>query len=378
MALTSLDQIIAAAAAGRQHRADWNKIVGGAAYTAGRVYDLNRLAGYPAARTYGGAARTGVNMFDTDTGGLWHGGNVETVASGYKKALIDAQASGNTATSFPGTLFCVDLLRYYPGINMNTLSAQPLTNNFASFATVTCDANDIVTHNTPRLEWGTRVRFTTTGTLPTGLVVGTDYYVIYWTEGECKLASSYANAVAGTAISITTGTGSGVHTMTTILSRCTSGRGVRAMIVPDGTIGNVAHNIAMAYMNEQSTTGRALGATVAATVSAITPHAYHSGVAANNHWPLPLSGGDAGIQMAETLTFSAAGGSAQTGTLILFRILYDIPLVAQYAQTRVDLTVGPPSLPPIPDGAALGFFLYTGAATAANSGFMGAQRSVWG
>lgn len=378
MSLTSLDQLISAAAAGRQFRADWNKIVGAAAYTAGRVYDLNRLAGYPAARTYSGAALTGVNMFDTDTGGLWHGGNVETVASGYKKALIDAQASGNSGTVFPGTLFGVDLLRYYPGINMNTLALQTFTNNFSSFATVSCAATDIITHNTPRLEQYTRVRFTTTVTLPTGLVAGTDYYVIYWTEGECKLASSYANAVAGTAISITAGTGSGTHTMNTILPRYTSGRGVRAMIVPDGTIGAVAHNISMAYMNEQSTTGRALGATVAATVSAITPHAYHSGTAANNHWPLPLAAGDAGMQMAESITFSAAGGSAQTGTLLLFRMLYDIPLVAQYAQTRVDLSIGPPSLPQIQDGAALGFFFYTGAALAASSGLMGAHRSVWG
>lgn len=378
MSITSLDQAIAAGAAGRQHRIDWNKIVGAAAYTAGRVYDMGRLAGYPAARTYSGAALTGVNMVDTDTGGLWHGGNVETVASAYKKALVDAQASGNSTTVFPGTLFVADYLRYYPGVNMNTLSLQSMTNNFASFATITCDATDVITHNTPRLEWGTRVRFMTTGTLPTGLVVGTDYFVIYWTEGECKLASSYANAVLGTTISITTGTGSGVHTMTTILPRYTSGRGVRAMIIPDGTTGAVAHNIAMAYMNEQSTTGRALGATVAATVSAITPHAYHSGTAANNHFPLPLGGADAGMQMVESVTFSAAGGSVQTGTVILFRPLFDIPLVAQYAQTRVDLSVGPPSFPQLQDGAALNFYWYAGAATAAHSGFSGAMRTIWG
>lgn len=378
MAITTLDQLIAAAAAGRQTRIDWNKITGAAGYTAGRVYDLSRLNGYPVARTYSGTALTGVNMVDTDTGGLWHGGNVETVASAYKKALVDAQASTLSTTGFPGTLIVADYLRYYPGINMNLNTLQSFTNNFASFATVTCDSNDILTHDTPRLEYYTRVRFTTTGTLPTGLSTGTDYYVIYWTEGTCKLASSYANAVAGTAISITSGTGSGTHTMNTILPRSTSGRGVRAMIVPDGTIGANAHNISMAYMNEQGTTGRSLGATVAATVSAITPHAYHSGTAANNYWPLPLGGADAGMQMAESVTFSAAGGSAQTGTLILFKILYDIPLTAQYAQQRVDLSIGPPSLPPIQDGAALNFILAAGANVASSSSFMGAMRSVWG
>ena len=56
---------------------------------------------------------------------------------------------------------------------------------------------------------GTRVRFTTTGTLPAPLAIATDYYVIK-PEGDdtYKLATSLANAQAGTAIDLTTaGTG---------------------------------------------------------------------------------------------------------------------------------------------------------------------------
>lgn len=61
-------------------------------------------------------------------------------------------------------------------------------------------------------ETGDGVRLTTTGTLPTGLSTLTTYYVIRLTESTVKLATTYLNALAGTAIDIT-GAGSGVHTM---------------------------------------------------------------------------------------------------------------------------------------------------------------------
>lgn len=59
---------------------------------------------------------------------------------------------------------------------------------------------------------GAGVFLTTTGTLPTGLAKSTQYYAIYVSDTEIKLASSYANAVAGTDIDIT-GAGSGTHTL---------------------------------------------------------------------------------------------------------------------------------------------------------------------
>lgn len=52
------------------------------------------------------------------------------------------------------------------------------------------------------------VRFTTTGTLPSPLATGTDYYVISSTDGSLQISASYA----GTAVDITT-VGSGVHTI---------------------------------------------------------------------------------------------------------------------------------------------------------------------
>jgi hypothetical protein len=59
---------------------------------------------------------------------------------------------------------------------------------------------------------GLKVAATTAGTLPTGLSA-TDYYVIKVDASTIKLASSAANAIAGTAVNIT-GDGSGTHTLT--------------------------------------------------------------------------------------------------------------------------------------------------------------------
>lgn len=59
---------------------------------------------------------------------------------------------------------------------------------------------------------GTQVTFTTTGTLPAGIATSTTYYLIFQTSTTFQVASTYANAIAGTEIDITD-TGSGTHTV---------------------------------------------------------------------------------------------------------------------------------------------------------------------
>ncbi len=56
------------------------------------------------------------------------------------------------------------------------------------------------------------VQLSTTGTLPSGLATGTDYYVIKVNANSIKLATSRANALAGTAVAFTDA-GSGTHTI---------------------------------------------------------------------------------------------------------------------------------------------------------------------
>lgn len=113
---------------GKFFRNDWNKITGGAAYTAGRWYDFSGLAGSPVANAWPGTALTYVAC-DEATGngtqifGLRHGGNVSTDT---KHALNVAAVTG-VATGVPGVLMLIDMCGYWPGINMNLNTAQNLT-----------------------------------------------------------------------------------------------------------------------------------------------------------------------------------------------------------------------------------------------------------
>ncbi len=61
---------------------------------------------------------------------------------------------------------------------------------------------------------GDKVRVTTTGTLPKPLLALTDYWLIYLTDNTFQLASSLANALAGTAINLL----DDIHTLTPVAS----------------------------------------------------------------------------------------------------------------------------------------------------------------
>lgn len=74
-----------------------------------------------------------------------------------------------------------------------------------------------VASNTDKWLTGMKVRVSTTGVLPTGLVAATDYYVIRDTGTTIKFATTLANALAGTVIDITA-VGSGTHTVTHTLT----------------------------------------------------------------------------------------------------------------------------------------------------------------
>jgi microcystin-dependent protein len=80
------------------------------------------------------------------------------------------------------------------------------------------NTSDIITvQSNTSLYTGRPVLFTTDGVAPTGLVDNTTYYVIRLSATTISLASSLANAVAGTVINITA-TGSGNHTITSSMT----------------------------------------------------------------------------------------------------------------------------------------------------------------
>ncbi len=77
---------------------------------------------------------------------------------------------------------------------------------------MTIAAPCVVTSNEHGLKTGSRISFESTGSLPTGLSAGTNFYAIYVSADTFNVASSYANALAGTKIT-TSGSQSGTHTL---------------------------------------------------------------------------------------------------------------------------------------------------------------------
>jgi hypothetical protein len=289
MAIQSVDNIVSSISAGKTTIQPYNKITGAAAYTAGRWYNTFTLNGTPVAGSYSGTSLNFQQLNDSVAGSMYHGGNVSTDI----KHLLNTELVTSAATGVPSFLMLVDLLGYYPGISMNSATAQTLVNGSA-------------------------------------------------------------------------------------IQRYTTGDGVMAFLEITATAGATAHNVAMSYTDQAGNTGNALGATTACTASAIVPHITHSGTAANNYGPfLPLAAGDRGVRSVQTVTISAASG-AGTAALVLAKPLCTIPLTTVSVATGRDFLFNMPSLPEIEDGACLGYLLYSGAATAASTTFMGTNQFVWG
>lgn len=82
----------------------------------------------------------------------------------------------------------------------------------SSTVTITIAAPGVVSYTSHGLSTGDKVYITTTGALPTGLTASTSYYVVSVDANSFSLATSEANAIAGTKIT-TTGSQSGTHTL---------------------------------------------------------------------------------------------------------------------------------------------------------------------
>jgi hypothetical protein len=122
-----------------------------------------------------------------------------------------------------------------PAVIDFALATGTLTNkrrplSFTAF-TFTAATTDICTKVAHGLETGDGpVRLTTTTTLPAGLALLTDYWFIKIDADTFYLATSLANAYAGTRVDITS-TGTGTHT----LSPSTSKRGIDGLFTYEAT-----------------------------------------------------------------------------------------------------------------------------------------------
>lgn len=376
----SFDQIISSTTeSGREFNVLWNKnMLPTTAATAGQWSFLPRGAGNPGSDTL---YNTGTNLtfqptsFSTSgASGIPTGGDV----SPFYKYITQANAFSAAATTMPAVMVLVDLVGFYRVTSVTTTSAQSLTNTLSAFSTFTADAGtDVCTHTNINLLPFTRVRLTTSGTLPGGLATATDYFVIRVSDTTCQLASSYANAVAGTAINITDA-GTGTHTINTLLPRYTNGAGLQALMwnTNSSALGAATPNLSIGYTNSEQTASRAtptvlpVGNSAAANGTII-----YSGTGAGKYGPfMPRQGADSGIAQIDTTTISVSYVSGEF-SIGLVRPLIVMPMTTVgVASERYLVGRGARR---IYDGANLQWLIYHGAATPVNSSFFGTLEFAW-
>lgn len=381
MGFTSQDDLIAQITAGKYGRVEMAKLTA-PVHTAGGWHLLAGLAGYPPATTFPGTdlvwsstsetVGDGTSVFGPQVGGVPGGAAT--------KHLINLGCSMVAAAGAPWQAKLVDLQGYYrlSTTNVTGTGSRTLVNT----NTFTADAGTNLVTYTNDFKTFTKVRFTTSGTLPAGLSLATDYWLVRQSATTALVASSYANAVAGTTIDITDA-GSGTHTLT-IQMRCPGGVGCQAFFVVQTapTLGG-PNLTASDYTNAAGTSSRAFQGTpsMGAAADAYAARVLHSGNATGRYGPfLPQQGGDTGVSRVNSFTWS--GGTAYTGTgvvaLCIAHPLADIALPVTGMWSERDLVNQLPSLPQIHDGACLAWMLYGTGATTTASPFTAAFDYAYG
>ena len=386
----SNDQIINALSLGQKFDASFGKNFNPTtAAVANEWHMMARGAGNPAADAIfdAGANLTFIPVEDStaSAGALQHGGDVQ--ASGFNKYLLSGHIVTAAATVVPATVVILDVIGYYRKTSVTTITAETTTNTLGRTATFTADdTTDIMSYTglaslPSNLLTGTRVRLTTTTTLPAPLATATDYYLIKMTDGTFKLATSYANAIAGTAINITT-TGTGTHTVSWLLPRYTNGAGVNAIIFnPAATaMGAATPNLSLGYTNSAQTASRATPTVLPiGKTAASNSHILYTGATGTGkyNFMMPLQSGDSGIAEINTIQNSTNYVSG-TYTVALVKEIGRFPLSTLGLASERNFLFEYPSLPRIFDGAALYFALGSGVNTPASSAISGLLTFIYG
>jgi hypothetical protein len=387
----SNDQIISALTAGQTFRSNWGKNFNPtAAAVANEWHTLFRGAGNPPADAIfnAGTALNFQPVKDTTTsaGTMPHGGAVQPT---YYKYLLSGSAVTAAATVVPATFALVDVIGFYRLTAVTTTTAQACVNTITTLGqsdTFTADdSTDICTYSSTanfpsNILVGTKVRLTTTTTLPAGLATATDYYVIKVSDSTFKLATSYANAVAGTAINITDA-GTGTHTIWWLLPRYTNGAGVQAIIFNSNAtaLGAATPNLSLGYTNSSQAASRATPTVLpVGKTAASNSHIIYTGAtgAGKYNYQVPLQAGDAGIAQIDTIQNATSYVSGEY-TVALVKELAQVPLSTLGLAAEQNFMFGLPSLPRVYDGAALYGLLGSGVATPANAAISGYFNFVW-
>jgi hypothetical protein len=375
MAIQSVNQFYQAVSNGKTSRFEWQKSTASSfGYTAGRMYDMALMTGTPVATTYPGTSLVAQTYHEltgdgTNTFGMYNGG----VVSPDVKHLLNLGLTGHSSTAVPATVRIVDYLMGY-SINANSNSLQTLINS--NTVTASSSSGLLLTY-TDDFTTYTQVRFTSSGTLPTGLTAGTNYWLVRVSATTARVATSITNAIAGTVIAYTDA-GTGTHTMNVQIPRYEDGKGVGAFVVAKTTTGGSGHNLSYTYTNQDGTGSRVNPVTISCNTGAGITTIIHSGTGLNNYGPfLPYASTDYGIRKMDSVQFSAASGSG-TAQVVLARVLANITVSVTSLATLQDLVNQVPSLPILKEGACIGGILMVGANTSASSLYNGHIEAIWG
>lgn len=162
---------------------------------------------------------------------------------------------------------------------------------------------------------------------------------------------------------------------TVTLPRYSDGRGVKAMLVAQGTYtGNVAYTIK--YTNQDGVSGRISQRCITNTWGG-SSCVVSSGVAVGQYgWHIPLCEGDVGIRSIESLTFETPNGGILS--LVLVADLGAFQIREANAPAEKDFLIDQGlGMPVIQDGAYIGF-IGSGAGSIASQIFVGSLQSIWG
>lgn len=405
---------------GKKNRTTINKITNaGFAYVAGRVYDLTCLAGTP---TFAGHGEHLINSYAptslfnwTPNGTGWAGTSGFVKTSGTATTLT---ADSQNINIVIGRRYRIQYtISAWTSSNVNftlggvTGTVRAATGTFVEFITATTTAGFVLqasvntgvftVSNISVSEWGAGLTSLNSAFTPaTNSSMPSMFHGGNVTPDTKHLLSAGIMSTAATGIGqflivdilgaypyIDAGSASS-QTLenTNTLPRYTDGAGVKGFFVSRGTgyannnstIGAGAHNLSMTYTNHAGASGRQMPFTVAGTASAPMGQVGHSGIAANNYFPLPLANNDNGIRSVQSVQLSALAGALTYYDLVLYKELAMIPAPSANVYFERDFVNMIPSLERVVDGAVLGLVYVAGGATGAATTFLGHIETAWG
>lgn len=365
------------------YRADWNKNhATGGTVVAGTWQCLAGGAGNPPANTQlGGTTLIPQPCYDfsATAGGILHGGAVNAAYDGYKQ-LLNASAFSAVATAVPSVMMLVDLLQITPLANATISAAGTKTLLGTGEAVTFSSSSGLLATYTSDIPTYSPISFTTSGALPTDITANTVYWTVRVSATTSRLATTLADAIAGTVIAYTDA-GSPTTTIQLRTPRYSDGAGVQAFLTAStaGTAG--AGTFQLTYTNSGGTASRTTPSSPALpTNTAVSPLLTipYSGTGSGKYGPfMPLAAADAGIRSIQNIILGSAGVTTGVYNLCLCKPLLTLPMTTVGVAAERDLVNQLPSMPKVYDGACLVWLMYAGAAVGNNSSIYGHLDFGW-